>query len=87
MLASATYIFQNSCGRKQSGSYLDGAAPDGIMGLGLGDISVPSLLAKAALIQNSFSLCIDETYSGRIVFGDQGLATQQSTLFLPSEGK
>ncbi|GFZ10018.1 eukaryotic aspartyl protease family protein [Actinidia rufa] len=75
------------CGRKQSGSYLDGAAPDGIMGLGLGDISVPSLLAKAALIQNSFSLCIDETYSGRIVFGDQGFATQQSTLFLPLQGK
>ncbi|XP_057490332.1 aspartic proteinase-like protein 1 [Actinidia eriantha] len=75
------------CGRKQSGSYLDGAAPDGVMGLGPGDISVPSLLAKAGLIQNSFSLCIDETYSGRIVFGDQGLATQQSTLFLPSEGK
>ncbi|XP_057468886.1 aspartic proteinase-like protein 1 [Actinidia eriantha] len=75
------------CGRKQSGSYLNGAAPDGIMGLGLGDISVPSLLAKAALIQNSFSLCIDETYSGRIVFGDQGLATQQYTLFLPLQGK
>ncbi|GFY85797.1 eukaryotic aspartyl protease family protein [Actinidia rufa] len=87
VLASAIYIFQVSCGRKQSGSYLDGSAPDGVMGLGPGDISVPSLLAKAGLIQNSFSLCIDETYSGRIVFGDQGLATQQSTLFLPSEGK
>uniref|UniRef100_A0A6N2MV78 Peptidase A1 domain-containing protein n=1 Tax=Salix viminalis TaxID=40686 RepID=A0A6N2MV78_SALVM len=35
------------CGRKQSGSYFDGAAPDGVMGLGPGDISVPSLLAKA----------------------------------------
>ena len=36
VLASAIYIFQISCGRKQSGSYLDGAAPDGVMGLGPG---------------------------------------------------
>ncbi|KAA8522519.1 hypothetical protein F0562_013120 [Nyssa sinensis] len=76
------------CGRKQSGSYLDGdAAPDGLMGLGLGDISVPSMLAKAGLVPNSFSICFHENYSGRILFGDQGLATQQSTSFLPYNGK
>ncbi|KAM3736180.1 hypothetical protein ACB098_10G142900 [Castanea mollissima] len=75
------------CGRIQSGSYLNGAAPDGVMGLGLGDISVPSLLAKAGLIQNSFSICFDENDSGRILFGDEVFATQQSTPFLPSAGK
>ncbi|XP_062145867.1 aspartic proteinase-like protein 1 isoform X2 [Alnus glutinosa] len=75
------------CGRKQSGGYLDGAAPDGVMGLGPGAISVPSLLAKAGLVQNSFSLCFDEDDSGRIFFGDVGLATQQSTPFLPIAGK
>ncbi|XP_059642779.1 aspartic proteinase-like protein 1 isoform X2 [Cornus florida] len=75
------------CGRKQSGGYLDGVAPDGLMGLGLGEISVPSFLAKSGLVQNSFSLCFDEDYSGRIFFGDQGIATQQTTPFLPSNGK
>ena len=78
---------QSSCGRIQSGSYLDGAAPDGVMGLGLGDISVPSLLAKAGLIQNSFSICFDENDSGRILFRDEVFATQQSTPFLPFAGK
>ncbi|KAJ6337499.1 hypothetical protein OIU76_007220 [Salix suchowensis] len=74
------------CGRKQSGSYFDGAAPDGVMGLGPGDISVPSLLAKAGLIQNCFSLCFEENDSGRILFGDRGHASQQSTPFLPIQG-
>lgn len=79
-------LFGHSCGRMQSGSYLEGAAPDGVMGLGPGNISVPSLLAKAGLIRNSFSLCFDENDSGRILFGDQGQASQQSTSFLPIEG-
>ncbi|KAI4307351.1 hypothetical protein L6164_030551 [Bauhinia variegata] len=74
------------CGRKQSGGYLEGAAPDGVMGLGPGSISVPSLLAKAGLIQDSFSICFNENYSGRILFGDQGHAQQQSTPFLPVDG-
>lgn len=81
------HFYQFSCGRKQSGGYLDGAAPDGVMGLGPGNISVPSLLAKAGLVRNSFSLCFDENNSGRILFGDEGLATQQSTPFLPIAGK
>ncbi|KAF9593476.1 hypothetical protein IFM89_023293, partial [Coptis chinensis] len=39
------------CGRKQSVDYLGGVAPDGhgLVGLGLGDISVPSILAKCAV--------------------------------------
>ncbi|XP_019459652.1 PREDICTED: aspartic proteinase-like protein 1 isoform X2 [Lupinus angustifolius] len=75
------------CGRKQSGSYLHGAAPDGVLGLGPGSISVPSLVAKAGLIPNSFSICLTENDSGRILFGDQGHINQRSTPFLPVDGK
>ncbi|KAL0648276.1 hypothetical protein Bca4012_046567 [Brassica carinata] len=71
------------CGKKQSGKFLEGIAPDGVMGLGPGEISVPSFLAKAGLMRNSFSMCFDEEDSGRIYFGDMGPSTQQSTLFLP----
>lgn len=76
-----------SCGRKQSGGYLDGAAPDGVLGLGPGSISVPSLLAEEGLIRNSFSICLNDDESGRILFGDQGHVTQQSTQFLPVDGE
>ena len=76
-----------SCGRKQSGSYLDGAAPDGVMGLGPGNISVPTLLAQEGLVRNTFSLCFDNNGSGRILFGDDGPATQQTTQFLPLFGE
>ncbi|XP_068637028.1 aspartic proteinase-like protein 1 [Aristolochia californica] len=75
------------CGQKQTGGYLSGSAPDGLLGLGFGDISVPSFLAKAGLVRDSFSLCFKEDASGRIVFGDQGLSKQQSTPFLTVEGK
>ncbi|CAL1408938.1 unnamed protein product [Linum trigynum] len=74
------------CGMKQSGGYLEGIAPDGLMGLGPGKISVPSFLAKAGFIQDSFSLCFDEEDSGKIYFGDQGPHAQQSTPFLTSNG-
>ncbi|XP_050214862.1 aspartic proteinase-like protein 1 isoform X2 [Mercurialis annua] len=75
------------CGRKQTGGYLDGAAPDGVMGLGPGDISVPSLLAKAGLIPKSFSLCFDVNGSGTILFGDLGHTSQKSTPLLPLQGR
>lgn len=76
-----------SCGRRQSGDYLDGVAPDGLLGLGFGDISVPSFLAWAGLVRDSFSMCFQEDDSGRIFFGDQGVSTQQSTPFVPANGK
>lgn len=76
-----------SCGRKQSGDILDGVAPDGLLGLGMADISVPSFLARAGLVRNSFSMCFKEDNSGRIFFGDQGVSTQQSTPFVPLYGK
>ncbi|RWR78452.1 aspartic proteinase-like protein 1 isoform X1 [Cinnamomum micranthum f. kanehirae] len=74
------------CGRMQTGG-LDGIAPDGLLGLGFGDISIPSFLAKAGLVQNSFSICFDEDDTGRIFIGDQGISTQLSTPFLTWEGK
>ncbi|KAG6660917.1 hypothetical protein I3843_03G134600 [Carya illinoinensis] len=74
------------CGMNQSGGYLDGVAPDGLMGLGLGELAVPSILAKAGLVRNSFSMCFNEDDSGRIFFGDLGPARQQSTSFLPLDG-
>ncbi|KAL5714801.1 cathepsin D [Ranunculus cassubicifolius] len=76
------------CGRKQSGAYLnDRIAPNGLMGLGLGDVSVPSILANAGLMKNSFSMCFSDDDSGRIFFGDQGTTTQKSTPFLPLKEK
>ncbi|KAI4371252.1 hypothetical protein MLD38_019513 [Melastoma candidum] len=75
------------CGMKQSGGYLDGVAPDGLMGLGLGEISVPSFLAKGGLVRNSFAMCFNDDDSGQILFGDQGPDTQKYTSFLPLNGK
>lgn len=75
------------CGSKQSGSYLDGSAPDGLLGLGPGKISIPSLLARSGLVPHSFSYCFDNSYSGRMYFGDQGPATQRSTTFVPYKGE
>ncbi|XP_009776921.1 aspartic proteinase-like protein 1 isoform X2 [Nicotiana tabacum] len=83
--ARAPVIF--GCGSKQTGGYLNGVAPDGLLGLGPGEISVPSRLAKAGFVRNCFSLCFKEDDSGRIFFGDQGPATQQITSFLPSDGQ
>lgn len=73
------------CGSKQSGGYLTGVAPDGVMGLGPGEISIPSFLAREGLSRNSFSLCFDGDDSGRLFFGDQGITNQHTTPFLSSD--
>ena len=75
------------CGTNQSGSgfSFDGSSiPDGIMGLGNLNISVPSTLANANIMQNSFSMCFDNTSdgSGRLVFGDRGSSKVASTNML-----
>lgn len=88
--ASNTYVRAPiiiGCGREQSGGYLEGIAPDGLLGLGFGEVSVPSLLAKSGVTRNTFSLCFGETGSGNLYFGDQGLSTQRTTPFLPINGK
>lgn len=53
------------------------------MGLGPGDISVPSVLAKLGVVPHAYSFCYDKSYSGRLYFGDQGTASQQSIPLLP----
>eukprot|EP01018_Ginkgo_biloba_P037967 Gb_20912 [translate_table: standard] len=85
-LASGSELASGGCGRVQSGGFLNGGAPDGLLGLGFADISVPSFLAKAGLVQNSFSMCFQPDDSGRIFFGDKGAAIQQTTPFLALNG-
>ncbi|KAK6924533.1 hypothetical protein RJ641_010733, partial [Dillenia turbinata] len=41
-----------SCGEVQTGSFLDGAAPNGLSGLGMENVSVPSILASKGLAAN-----------------------------------
>uniref|UniRef100_A0A2P2LG05 Peptidase A1 domain-containing protein n=1 Tax=Rhizophora mucronata TaxID=61149 RepID=A0A2P2LG05_RHIMU len=69
------------CGRVQTGSFLDGAAPNGLFGLGMSNISVPSTLARDGHIYNSFSMCFGPDKLGRISFGDKGSSDQGETPF------
>ncbi|KAM0868405.1 hypothetical protein ACQ4PT_041343 [Festuca glaucescens] len=67
------------CGQVQTGSFLDAAAPNGLFGLGVDMISVPSILAQKGLTTDSFSMCFGHDGIGRIRFGDQGSSDQQET--------
>ncbi|KAG6525869.1 hypothetical protein ZIOFF_015840 [Zingiber officinale] len=67
------------CGNNQTGSFLDGAAPNGLFGLGLDRISVPSILASRGFTSDSFSMCFGSRGIGRINFGDKGSSDQQET--------
>ncbi|MED6220475.1 hypothetical protein PIB30_045186 [Stylosanthes scabra] len=69
------------CGQVQTGAFLDGAAPNGLFGLGLSNISVPSILANQGLILNSFSMCFGLDGLGRITFGDNTSLVQGQTPF------
>ncbi|XVF18078.1 hypothetical protein REPUB_Repub10bG0180500 [Reevesia pubescens] len=69
------------CGQIQTGSFLNGAAPNGLFGLGMDNISVPSILAKEKLASNSFSMCFGLDGVGRITFGDRGSSDQGETQF------
>lgn len=70
-----------SCGQVQSGSFLDVAAPNGLFGLGMEQISVPSILSREGLMANSFSMCFSDDGVGRINFGDKGSLEQEETPF------
>ncbi|KAH9308163.1 hypothetical protein KI387_036074, partial [Taxus chinensis] len=71
------------CGQIQTGSFLDGAAPNGLLGLGLEPISVPTILSKMGLVQNYFSMCFPRNGSlGRFTFGDKGSSDQKKTSFI-----
>ncbi|XP_078448248.1 aspartyl protease family protein 1-like [Wolffia australiana] len=67
------------CGRTQTGHFLDRAAPNGLFGLGLNPVSVPSILSKSGITAKSFSMCFSPDGVGRIRFGDQGSSDQAET--------
>ncbi|KAG9442881.1 hypothetical protein H6P81_018735 [Aristolochia fimbriata] len=69
------------CGQVQTGSFLDAAAPNGLFGLGMEKVSVPSILSAAGLTPNSFSMCFGRDGIGRITFGDKGSPDQNETPF------
>ncbi|KAI4375434.1 hypothetical protein MLD38_013299 [Melastoma candidum] len=67
------------CSLLQTGSFIEVAAPNGLLGLGMEEISVPSLLSKQGLISNSFSMCFGLDGVGRINLGDRGSEDQNET--------
>ncbi|CAH1421275.1 unnamed protein product [Lactuca virosa] len=67
------------CGMIQTGSFLNRAAPNGLFGLGMEKMSVPSILASSGLTANSFSMCFGSDGAGRINFGDKGSLDQGKT--------
>ncbi|KAL0332765.1 UNVERIFIED_CONTAM: Aspartyl protease family protein 1 [Sesamum calycinum] len=69
------------CGQVQTGSFLDIAAPNGLFGLGLEKVSVPSTLFREGYMANSFSMCFGHDGTGRINFGDKGSLDQEETPF------
>ncbi|KAF5462945.1 hypothetical protein F2P56_018907 [Juglans regia] len=69
------------CGQIQTGIFLEGAAPNGLFGLGIENISVPSTLARNGLASNSFALCFGRDGVGRISFGNNGSSDQGETPF------
>ncbi|RLM55184.1 aspartic proteinase-like protein 1 [Panicum miliaceum] len=72
------------CGQVQTGAFLDGAGFDGLLGLGMDRVSVPSVLASRGLVaSNSFSMCFGDDGVGRINFGDAGSRGQAETPFIP----
>ncbi|ONH97173.1 hypothetical protein PRUPE_7G173900 [Prunus persica] len=75
------------CGKEQTGIFLDGAAPNGLLGLGMDDVSIPSILASQGLASNSFSMCFGLDGSGRISFGDNGSLDQAETPFNLKNGR
>lgn len=60
-------MFFGSCGQFQTGSFLDAAAPNGLFGLGMEKISVPSILSTANLTVDSFSTCFERDGTGRLL--------------------
>ncbi|CAK9196013.1 unnamed protein product [Sphagnum troendelagicum] len=76
------------CGQTQTGYFLNGEiAPDGVLGLGTGEISVPSTLTRELGLLDSFSVCTNVSVTGRIAFGDKGPITQQTTPFVSNSSQ
>lgn len=81
MVLVSKIMCSHSCGRVLTGSFLDGAAPNGLFGLGMSNVSVPSTLAREGHTANSFSMCFGPDGLGRISFGDKGSTGQGETPF------
>lgn len=47
------------CGSIQTGAFISGAAPDGLLGLGIENISVPTILSKSGVVGN-YSPCVSQ---------------------------
>jgi len=77
-------VTRGRCGTNQTGAFVTGTTvPDGLLGLGMRTMSVPSVLAQSKVIANSFSLCFDDGFrTGRLVFGDRGSSLAHSTAIL-----
>ncbi|EFH54058.1 hypothetical protein ARALYDRAFT_906483 [Arabidopsis lyrata subsp. lyrata] len=75
------------CGQNQTGLYRKSLAVNGLLGLGMKDYSVPSVLAKENITANSFSMCFGNIidFIGRISFGDRGHTDQLQTPLVPIE--
>ncbi|XP_023544616.1 aspartyl protease family protein 1-like [Cucurbita pepo subsp. pepo] len=71
------------CGKVQTGIFSNVAA-NGLLGLGMGKISVPSLLASQELTPDSFSMCFGYDGYGNIDFGDIGPSDQRETSLKPN---
>ncbi|CAK9859652.1 unnamed protein product [Sphagnum jensenii] len=72
----------------QTGDFLNGTlAPDGVLGLGTGNISVLSTLKRELGLLDSFSICTSFSGTGRIAFGDKGPITQQTTPFVSNSSQ
>lgn len=80
-LAMIVLYLNYRCGQIQSGSFLDVAAPNGLFGLGMEKISVPSMLSREGFTADSFSMCFGHDAIGRISFGDKGSFDQDETPF------
>lgn len=72
------------CGQEQTGPFSSGkAAPNGLLGLGLDKISIPSTLSRNGLASNSFSMCFSNSdRSGRLAFGEKGRSDLLNTSLL-----
>ena len=56
--------------------------PNGLLGLGIYNLSVPSTLARNGLVPDSFSMCFGpDLENGRITFGDTGNSDQKEAPF------
>nr|POF23317.1 aspartyl protease family protein 1 [Quercus suber] len=70
-----------SCGQHLNPGSPANLPPNGILGLGINNLSVPSILASNGLVSNSFSMCFGADDLGRITFGDTGSSDQKIAPF------